>query len=269
MVSWFFFSPDRVQHARPQVVLGDRDLLFGDVARQADDFHAVEQRRRNGKIVRGADEQGFRQIKAHVEVMIEKIGVLLGIEHFQQRRSRIALETGADLVDFVEHDDRVGRLHFFQGLHELARHRADVGAAVALDFGLVAHAADRKAVELAPERLGNGFADRGLADAGRPDQQQDRTRHFAAHGAHREKFDDAILHVVQAVVVAVENLTRVFEVDLVLRVHAPRQHRQPVQVIARDACIPAIRFPAATACAFPHRCVSLPAQAGPAWRYVR
>ena len=177
-------------------MLGDGDFFFGDIARQADDFHAVEQRRGNGKVVRGADEQRLGQIEAHVEVMVEEIGVLLGVEHFQQRRGRVALITGADLVDFVEHDDRVGRADLLQRLHELARHRADVGAAMALDLGFVAHAADREAIELAPQRVGNGFADRGFADPGRPDQQQDRARHFAAHRTHREEFDDAVLHVV-------------------------------------------------------------------------
>jgi hypothetical protein len=122
----------------------------------------------------------------------------------------IALEAGADLVDFVEHDDRVGRPHFLQRLHELARHGADVGAAMAFDLGLVAHAADREAVELAPQRLGDRLADRGFADAGRANQQQDRTGHFAAHGANGEEFDDAFLYIVEAIVVAIQNLACAF-----------------------------------------------------------
>lgn len=64
--------------------------------------------------------------------MVEKVGVLLGVEYFEQRARRVALVARADLVDLVEHDDRVGRADLLQRLHELARHGADVGAAMAL-----------------------------------------------------------------------------------------------------------------------------------------
>jgi hypothetical protein len=59
-------------------------------------------------------------------------------------------------------------------LHDLARHRADIGAPVAADLGFVAHAAERHAHELATRRLGDRLAKRGLADAGGPTRQQDR-----------------------------------------------------------------------------------------------
>jgi hypothetical protein len=234
MVSWLFFRPAFLQHARPQVMLGDGELFLGDVAGEADHLHAVEQRRGDGELVGGADEQGLRQVEAHVEVVVEEIGILFGVEHFQQRRGRVAVVAGADLVDLVEHDDRVGRPRLLQRLDELARHGADVGAAMPLDFGLVAHAANREAEELAPQRLGDRFADRGLANARRADQQQDRARHFALHRAHREEFDDAVLDVLEAIMVAVEDLACPRQVELVLGQHAPRQHRQPVEIVAGD-----------------------------------
>ena len=55
-------------------------------------------------------------------------------------------------------------------LDDLARQRADIGAAVAADLGLVAHAAERHAHELAVGGARDGLAERGLADAraGRP-----------------------------------------------------------------------------------------------------
>ena len=52
--------------------------------------------------------------------------------------------------------------------------RADVGAAVAADLGLVADAAEREAHELAVERARDRAAERGLADAGRADEAEDR-----------------------------------------------------------------------------------------------
>ena len=53
-------------------------------------------------------------------------------------------------------------------MQHLARHRADVGTAVAADLGFVAHAAQRHAHELAVRRAGDGLAQRGLTDVAVP-----------------------------------------------------------------------------------------------------
>ena len=163
----------------------------------------------------------------------------------------------AELVDLVEQEDRVLGAGLLHPLDDAAGHRADVGAAVAADVGLVAHAAERDAHVLAPERAGDRLGDRGLADARRADEEQDRPlRHRAglrllrvgdrplvvlgaqrrrrvvlvglerrrpgprpssrprrasclrAELAHREELEHAVLHVLQAVVVLVEDPDR-------------------------------------------------------------
>ena len=55
--------------------------------------------------------------------------------------SRIAAEIRAELVDLVEQEQRIGRARLLQVGDDLARQRADVGPAVAADFGFVAHSA--------------------------------------------------------------------------------------------------------------------------------
>ena len=167
----------------------------------------------------------------------------------------IALERRAELVDLVEQEDRVLGARLLHALDDAARHRADVGAAVAADVGLVARAAERDAHVLAPERARDRLGDRRLADARRADEQQDRPlRHRArlrllrvgdrpvvvarwraatasrrpssalqladrdlarlldflrellrAQLAHGEELEHAVLHVLQAVVVLVED----------------------------------------------------------------
>ena len=104
-------------------------------------------------------------------------------------------------------------------------HRADVGAPVAADLGLVAHAADRHAHELAPERARDRLAERGLADAGRPDEAEDLARDLVAELRDREVLDDPLLDLVEVEVVVVEHLARVVEVEVVLGERAPRQRR--------------------------------------------
>ena len=150
--------------------------------------------------------------------MVEKIDVLLRVEGFQQRRGGVALVALAHLVDLVEHDHRVHYLDVLQRLHQLARLGADVGAAMALDLGLVAHATDAEAVERPAEGFGDGLADAGLAHPGRAHQQHDRAADLAFPGANGEEFEDALLDVVQAGMVLVEHLARMLEVEFVLAV---------------------------------------------------
>ena len=202
--------------ARPEVANGDRDLLVDRVAVEADHLHTVEQRARDRLgHVRGGDEDDLRQVELDVEVVVAERVVLRRVEHLEQRSRGVAAPVGADLVDLVEHDHRVHRSGIAQGAHEPTRQRADVGAPVAADLGLVADPAERHAHELAVERAGDRLADRGLAGAGRADQREDRARlavvldaALLAELADGEVLDDALLHVVEARVVGVEDLAR-------------------------------------------------------------
>jgi hypothetical protein len=79
---------------------------------------------------------------------------------------------------------------------------------VSADLGLVAHAAERRARELAAHGAGHGAAERCLADPRRTDEAQDRALGLGCQLAHREEFEDAILHLLEVVMVGVEDLAR-------------------------------------------------------------
>jgi hypothetical protein len=141
----------RLELAAHQVAARDLDLLLLGVAGELDDLHAVAQRPGDRvELVRGRDEQHLRQVERHAEVVVAERRVLLGIEHLEQRRGRIALDAAAELVDLVEHQHRVARAGLAQRLDDVARQRADVGAPVAADLGLVVRAAEAGALELEP-----------------------------------------------------------------------------------------------------------------------
>src|ERR1051325_4827405 len=161
------------------MVAGDRQLLFFGVTGDFEHLHPIAQRRRNRiENVRGGDEQHLGEVERHVEVMIAERVVLLWIEYFQQRRGRIATEVVSELVDLVEDEDRILGLRATKALDDLAGQRADVGAAVAANLRLVAHATERHTHELAAERLRNRSRERGLADARRPGETENRTLHL-------------------------------------------------------------------------------------------
>ena len=166
--------------------------------------------------------------------MVHEGRVLFRVQHLEHRRRRVAPEVLSHLVDLVEQDERVCRLGLLQRLDDLAGHGADIGPPVAADLAFIAHAAQADADELAPRRLGDRPAKRGLADARRADEAQDRAFQLVGPRLHGEIFDDPLLDLFQTVVVGVQHLLGAAKVLLGARLHAPRQRQQPVEVVAAD-----------------------------------
>ena len=193
---------DRV---RDQVLARDLDLLVLGVAGDPDDLHAVHQRSGNIQRIRGRDEHHVGEIVVDLEIVVVEGRVLLGVEDLEQRRRRIAAEIGAHLVDLVQQEQRIRGLRLAHRLDDLAGHRADIGAAMTADLGLVAHAAERHAHEFAARRLRDRLAERGLADAGRADQAQDRSGQLVGARLHRQILDDAVLDLLKPIVIVVEH----------------------------------------------------------------
>ena len=73
--------------------------------------------------------------------MIYKRAVLLRIEHFQQRGRRVAAHIHAHLVHFIEQEQGVLHPDLAHVLQYLARHGADIGAAMPADLRFIAHPA--------------------------------------------------------------------------------------------------------------------------------
>ena len=105
---------------------------------------------------------------------------------------------------------------------------------MAADFCLVADAAEREANELAAGGLGDGHAERGLADAGRSGEAEDGAFGVLDELADGEEFKDALLDFLEAVVVFVENLFGVVDAAGFFGALLPRHGEEPVEVVAAD-----------------------------------
>ena len=64
--------------------------------------------------------------------------VLFRIEDFEHRTRRVAMVVATEFVDFVEHEQRVGRTSFFQVLQNATGHGTNVRFAVPADFRFIA-----------------------------------------------------------------------------------------------------------------------------------
>ena len=91
----FVLQSIRLELFAEQVALGDLDLFDLGIAADADDFQAVEQRRRQRvQHVGRGDEKHVAEIVFDAQIMILESVVLLGVEHFHQRGGRVAAEIG-------------------------------------------------------------------------------------------------------------------------------------------------------------------------------
>ena len=182
-------------------------------------------------IGRGHKEH-LREVVIHVQIVVLEGDVLLRVQHFKQRRGWIAAEVRGHLVHLVQQEDGVARAGPLHVLDDLPRHGADIGAAMASNLGLVAHAAQREPDELAAGGLGDGHAQRGLAHARRPDEAEDGAFGILDQLADGKKFKNAILDFFQPIVVRVENFFGVVDGAGFLGALLPRHGQQPVNVIA-------------------------------------
>src|SRR5205085_12019061 len=123
---------------------------------------------------------------------------------------------GADFGDLMEHESRIARSRAAQFLNDASRHRADVGPPMSANFRFVAHPAETDPDKFASKRVGNRLAETRFADAGRPEETEDRTMPGRIQFAHRQILDQPLFHFLQIVMVAIENLLGLIEIEIVL-----------------------------------------------------
>jgi hypothetical protein len=175
--------------------------------------------------VAGSHKHHVAQVKIDLDIVITELVVLLGVQHLQQCAGRVAPEISPQLVDFVQQEQRIARANLGQALQHLARHRANIGAAVAANFGLVAHAAQRHAHVLAPGRLGNRLPQRGFAHARRTNQTQYGRLHFIHALLHSKIFQNTVFNLVQTVMIFIQTVSALPRLCLILVLAA---HGKPV-----------------------------------------
>ena len=136
-----------------------------------------------------------------------------------------------ELIHLIQHEYRIMRFHTADRLQDAPRHSADIGTAVTADLGLVTHTAQGDADKLAPHSMRDRAPQRGLAHSRRTDEAQDHALAYAAdlilrrlrqlsralqaQLAHCQKLQDALLDILQAVVILVQDGTGVGDIQVI------------------------------------------------------
>ena len=96
--------------------------------------------------------------------------------------------------------------------------------------------------ELATGASRDALRQRCLADAGRADQTQHGPLELLHERLHREILDDALLGLLEAVVILLEDLLRRVDVVVLFALVAPGKRKHPVDVVADDRGLRAHRL---------------------------
>src|SRR5678816_1266831 len=105
--------------------------------------------------------------------MILKSRVLRRVQDLQQSSRRIAMETGAELVDLIQHKDGILCAGLANSLDNIPGERANVSAAVPPNLRFVVDTAKTLAHEFPVHGPGDALPEGRLSDAGRADETQD------------------------------------------------------------------------------------------------
>src|SRR5215471_3846576 len=164
--------------------------------------------------------------------MIVKCEVLLRVKHFKQRSRWIAAEIHAELVDFVQHNQRIHCSRLLHHLNYLPGQSADVRAAMPSYFGFIANATQTEPHKLAAGCLSNRAPETGLADAWRTYEAKDRTLGSFNELSHREELENPFFDLLKPVMICVEYFLRGSYVAHLFGFLFPRNREQPVEIIS-------------------------------------
>ena len=228
-----------------EVLLGDLQLLLCDVARDFDELHTVTQGGGDsGDIIRRSDEEDLREVVVDIEIVIVEGGILLGVEDFQESRCGIALVVVSELIDLVEDEDGVRRASLLQALDDTAAHRTYIGTAVTTDLSLIMHPTEGDTHVLTAEALCDATPKGGLTYPWRAIEAEDGGLHIALELQYRQVLEDTLLDAVEAIVLAVKDLLRPLEVEVILTEDTPRQLEDRAQILHLDREVGALRIEA-------------------------
>ena len=179
------------------------EFLCACIAGKLNHVHTVEQRLRNrAQTVCRCDEKHLAQIKRQVEIMVTETGILFRVQRFQQSGSGVAPEVACHLIHLIQQNQRIRAFCHHNSIDNFTGHCADVRPAMAADFGLIAHTAQRHAHILSSKTCRNRACNAGFANARRAHQTNNLALNIRHKGAHGQQLQNALLHLFQAVVSA-------------------------------------------------------------------
>ena len=220
-----------VQFLRNQMATGYFYFFLCDISAYLNQFHSVEQGRRDGsQIIGGSNEHDFGQIIIHIQIVVMECIVLFRVQNFQHSRRRIATMIATQLVDFIQYNNRIGRFSLHQALDNSSWHSTDVCLTMTTDFGFIMDTSQRHSHIFTLKSCSNRSTKRSLTHTRRAIQTNDRRLHVVFQFQYSQMFQDAFLYLFQTIVVLVQGLFCILNAEIIGCIYVPRQGKQGLQI---------------------------------------
>ena len=113
---------------------------------------------------------------------------------------------------------------------------------MATDLRLIVETAQTHPHKLSTHRLCDGATERGLADARRADEADDRSLDRCIECTDGEMFEDPIFDLIEAVVILIEDCRRLFEIELIGGRARPGEGDECFDIVAGQTLLRAHRW---------------------------
>ena len=101
----------------------------------------------------------------------------------------------------------------------------------------IAHTAQRNPTELSTQSSRNRTAQRGLSGSGRTHKAENRPLEIPFQGKDCDVLDNPILHLLQAIVIFVQDSSSLLDIQAIFGDFGPRQFCHPLKVVPDDAVL--------------------------------
>src|SRR5262245_32424873 len=91
------------------------------------------------------------------------------------------------------------------------------------NLSFITHSAETDPHKFAAEGIGDRLTQTGFAHAGRPEKTEDRAVALRIEFSYRKIFDESFLNFFQIVVIAIKDLLRLIEIEIVVAQFVPWQ----------------------------------------------
>ena len=155
------------------MALGNLEFFQSRIAGKADHLHTVQKRCRNSiQGICSAHKEHIGKVIGHIHIVIRKGIVLLRIQHLQKSTGRIPIIGGGQLVNFIQHHNRIGGACLFHTVHNPSGHGSDIGSSMSPDIRLIPYTPQRNPHIFSGQSLGNAFANAGFTRSRSPCKKQ-------------------------------------------------------------------------------------------------
>ena len=211
-------------------------LFDRSISAELYDLHTVKERLRYrvGGVGR-TNEKHIRKVVRNIHIVVGKGIILLRVEHFKKSARRASVEGIRELVHLIEHHNRIGHTALLDSVHDPARHRPYICAAMSANIRFIMHTAEAHPYIFAAERSRDALSYACFSCARSSYKEKYRAGLLLSEVHHGDLLDYAIFDPRKPVMVFIEYTSRVLKIDIYGFLLLPGQTCDEVEIVIEHA----------------------------------